>query len=92
MDKPLIATAALLLLSAVALAGCETSGPSCCTLRKFCNSCDTCTTDQTETSRKGDEVACEAIVQKFKNDAQYCHPENAPPQHTIEEFAEQCEM
>jgi len=84
---------ALILLS-VGVLGCEEilKGTDCCALQQFCTTCTTCTSDQIAAANKGDEAACTPWVTKFRNEKQFCNPEDKPPQHTIDEFVLQCEQ
>jgi hypothetical protein len=83
---------ALVAMLPVAFTSCGDEGPSCCTLARFCSACTTCTTDQTITAARHDEVACKALVDKFSSMSQFCNPDDKPPKHTIEEFAMQCQQ
>jgi hypothetical protein len=81
----------VLILAATSFQGCELiEGPSCCALKKFCTTCTTCTGDNTAVANKGDEAACKVVVQRFRNENQFCNPEDKPPKHTIDEFVMQC--
>jgi hypothetical protein len=83
--------AGAVLLALAAFAACENDGPNCCALRKFCSVCTTCSSDNSAMASKGDEVACKAMVEKFKSGGgQFCNPEDAEPRHRIDEFLLQC--
>jgi hypothetical protein len=91
--RRLLVGAALILISAAPFVGCDVvEGPSCCALKRFCSVCTTCNDKTMGASARGDEAACKAVVEEFRKGNQFCHPNDDPPKHTIDEFVLECEQ
>ena len=91
--RRLLVGAVLILICAAPFVGCElVEAPSCCALKRFCAACTTCSDKSRVAAAKGDETACKTVVDEFRNGNQFCHPNDDPPKHTIDEFVLECQQ